>query len=755
MGYMFPAGGQAGQSTEVTLGGYDWTPDMQVFSHDPRISIEIIGQPGPVIVPEPPYWFGKKARRSPFPLPREVRAKLNIPADVAPGFVKWQAANANGATSTGTIVVNNPSYTMVTEVDRRSKPQRIESLPCSVSGQIKLVSEVDQYQFTAAKSGLITFSLLARAMASPLNSVIEVRDSSGRIVADAADTSGNDTALTFSARAGEDYVVSVYDLDFRGDRSFVYQLDITAGPRVVTAIPAVGFRGETRSVEFIGFGIASGVAKLESLTREITFSAAGNATSFPYVLKTAHGECPSFPLHVRDQPQIAGDSLTLVVPCGVTGVLEERFGEDRYRIAGKKDEVWWIEASSELTGSLIDVSLAVLDGEGKLLARNDDRPESTDAELEFKVPADGDYQICVTDIASQSGSRAATYHLSIRQGEPDFFISAPQIANVPVGGKASVALKVIRRNGFQDPIDISVTGLPVGVTVEAPLQVAANQSALSVELKAAVDAAASAGLVEFVASAVVDGKSFERRTQPLLVAMTLKPPFSIDAEGKDDVTKWPRGTTFPAPVLIERDEGFTGDIMLEMTSRQGRHVQGISGPELLVAPDVQRILYPVYLPEWLETTRTSRMVVNGVAKVADPQGNVRYSVSMQKTRMGFLPTGALMKLSANDDVFQVKPGDKLEVPIVLDRSGELVEDVRLELCRDGNSSSEFVSAESMTLSGNITHAEFPVTISSSTPATVELPIKIRATLLKDGTFPVISEFDLVIVVCNSREPLLP
>ncbi len=35
--------------------------------------------------------------------------------------------------------------------------------------------------------------------------------------------------------------------------------------------------------------------------------------------------------------------------------------------------------------------------------------------------------------------------------------------------------------------------------------------------------------------------------------------FSIDAEGKDDVTKWPRGTTFPAPVLIERDEGFEGE----------------------------------------------------------------------------------------------------------------------------------------------------------------------------------------------------
>ena len=32
MGYMFPPGGQAGQTIEVILGGYDWTPDTQLFA---------------------------------------------------------------------------------------------------------------------------------------------------------------------------------------------------------------------------------------------------------------------------------------------------------------------------------------------------------------------------------------------------------------------------------------------------------------------------------------------------------------------------------------------------------------------------------------------------------------------------------------------------------------------------------------------------------------------------------------------------
>src|SRR5689334_2277077 len=67
IGYMHPAGGSAGQTVEVTLGGYDWTPDMQIFVHDPRVKLEIIGPPSPVLVAPPPYWFEAKGRGYAWP----------------------------------------------------------------------------------------------------------------------------------------------------------------------------------------------------------------------------------------------------------------------------------------------------------------------------------------------------------------------------------------------------------------------------------------------------------------------------------------------------------------------------------------------------------------------------------------------------------------------------------------------------------------------------------------------------------------
>src|SRR5438876_7124902 len=84
-GYIFPTGGKAGTTVEVRLGGYDWTPDMEYFVHHPRVQLMATGAPGPILIPPPPYWFGAKGRIAALPLPREVPAKLVLPADLPAG----------------------------------------------------------------------------------------------------------------------------------------------------------------------------------------------------------------------------------------------------------------------------------------------------------------------------------------------------------------------------------------------------------------------------------------------------------------------------------------------------------------------------------------------------------------------------------------------------------------------------------------------------------------------------------------------
>ena len=747
VGYTLPVGGAAGETVEVTLGGYDWTPDVQLLVEDPRIMLELLDEPGPVIVPEPPYWFGKKARRAPFRLPREARARLTIPAEVPPGPVRWRVASANGA-GTGGVLMVSPGRHLVEQHDREA-PQPIDELPRTIHGQIRHIAEVDRYRFRAPASGLIRCRLLAPAVNSPLRAALQIHDAQGKLLHDAVDTAGADLLAVFSAQAGSEYTVSLYDVDFRGNRSFTYQLEIAAGPAVVAMLPAAGQAGAATNVTFIGYGVATGRPELEQTERKVTFPA-DTTRPHPYILQTKFGDAAPVNLPVSDLPQQAIDSKEsapvplLQVPGALSGSFTERYGIRRVRFETVKGQAWSIVLRGARHDLPLDPVLAIADVEGKELARNDDLDKATtSAGLEWTAPADGVFEIQVSDASAASGSPAAVWWLEVRQALPDFELTFPEQVHVPSADKFDLALRLQRKQKFQGPVRIRFSGLPPGVTVPEEIIIPEKQAAAKIPFTAAADAAVTAALVHATAEAIDGDRKITHAYPPFCLAMTLKPPFSIDAEGKDDVTKWPRGTTFPAPVLIERDEGFEGDIVLEMASKQGRHRQGIRGPELTVPPGTSRILYPVFLPEWLETTRTSRMKVNGVARIKDPAGNLRWSLVTLKTRIGFLPTGAVFKLETPSPVLQVPEAGPVPVSLVLSRARELTEPAVLSLEVPPGLEEQITMAPA-TLGQRDRQATVSLQVQNREQLAGEITVTIRATAMRQGRYPAVTRVPVIL-----------
>ena len=231
-----------------------------------------------------------------------------------------------------------------------------------------------------------------------------------------------DPIVTFAARGNAEYTVSVHDVDFAGDRSFVYHLYVTASPRILAAHPAAGKQGETRDVEFV---VTDG-ARIDLVRRSVTFPAAG--TRLDYRLDTPRGKTPAFPLLVSRHPQSFGTSKALSAPGGITGVFDRLEEEHRYECAWKKGEVWSLRVDARAIDSPLDVSLSIdgppdKDGKRKELARNDDLPGTVDAGLEFTVPVDGLYEIVVSECGLGRGRIAgvALYRLEIaRPPELDF-----------------------------------------------------------------------------------------------------------------------------------------------------------------------------------------------------------------------------------------------------------------------------------------------------------------------------------------------
>ena len=143
VGYVYPPVLPAGVATEVRLGGFEFTPDLEIHSLDPRVAVEKLGPPGVFLVPGPPYWFGTKSFTNAIPIPREVAARINVTQDMAPGIAHWQVSNANGASRCAAFLVE--AGNVVVEKRHRNDPQILQSLPVTVAARLSRIAEVDRY----------------------------------------------------------------------------------------------------------------------------------------------------------------------------------------------------------------------------------------------------------------------------------------------------------------------------------------------------------------------------------------------------------------------------------------------------------------------------------------------------------------------------------------------------------------------------------------------------------------------------------
>jgi hypothetical protein len=198
-------------------------------------------------------------------------------------------------------------------------------------------------------------------------------------------------------------------------------------------------------------------------------------------------------------------------------------------------------------------------------------------------------------------------------------------------------------------------------------------------------------------------------------------------------------------VFVDRLEGYAGDVVLEMTAKQQRTRQGMTSGEFTVKPGERRVEYPIFVPEWMETTKTSRMILNGAVKLADPTGNVRTLLSRMELRIGVLPEGALMKLGHLEKEITVAAGSEVKIPLTLFRANELKEDVKLELV-PSQLPAGLIACEPLTLNASANGATMILKLTADPQLVGEHTLQFCATALKGGKWPVISETSVLLIV---------
>lgn len=760
--YMFPAGGQRGTTIDVKVGGH-FLHDAAAFRIDgPGVEAPakiVRGSTrwfeGPVI-PQPP-----SQRSEDYPV--DYDATLKIAADAKLGTRDWSVSTAQGVTVPMKFVVGQFPEVVEEEIEGKPLPQLV-TLPVTINGRTFPREDVDLWSFDLAAGQTLTCLVTAQDIDSPVEAHLELLDPSGKRIAEATAGQGADPSLRFTAKTAGRYAVQINDANYGGLQHHVYRLTLTTGPVVDSVFPLGGRKGETLKLQLTGAGLDRSTVDvpLPSDSEQIIFRP-------DFAAARELGQV----LEISEHPEIlepatanndVASAVSATVPSVLNGRIESAGDVDVWKVDAKKGEQLLFEVHASSLGSELDAVLKVLNADGKQLAEADDNGSDIDARQVFNVPADGTYFVKVADRVANRGGPNFGYRLHVLDAKTAdsapfaLEVQSPRAVNVDRDGELQLKVNV-RRQNFNEAIELVLDGLPAGVTVDGAT-VPAKQNNATIKLKADSKTVLSSSVVRVIGKAKVG--DVERRTvatirtnpptpekiDRLLMAVTVKTPFKFFGQFESKFA--PRGGVYVRHYTLDRG-GFDGPIEVSLADRQNRHLQGVTGPKIVVPPGVTEFDYPVSLPPWLEVGRTSRTCLMAVGEVVDADGakhKVAFSSQEQNDQIIVLTAPEEFSVLVEVPAIRAVPGESVVIPVQVGRASQLKQPATIEVVPAKHM--QGVMAQPLTVGPDVTKTGIKVSFAKGPIGPFNAPLVIRATTTDERGKPVVYETSLE-VVCDSQE----
>lgn len=746
--YVFPAGGKRGETVQVKIGG------LNLHS---SCGAEMLGT-GVTITPRlertRTLWF--EGPLLPLPesqraedYPKDMAGKVTIQADAAIGMRAVRLWTSQGATPHLKFLVGDLPEVVEDEIDGEPIPVQV-SLPVTINGRIFPRADVDVWAFTGKKGQPVTLEVHALRLGSPLEARLEIRDAHGkRMLESDLPTITQDVRLRFVPPRDGPYSVMIHDLNNSGGQSHVYRLTLNDGSVVDRVYPLGGKKGTTIAVEAVGQGIA--VKEKLSLLRQTGVS----------LLQLERGgrKTNSFLFDVDELEEVSRKETSgpdTAPPVNVPSVCNGRIlspgAIHDWQVKGKKGETLELELRAARLGSPLDGVLTITDDKGKELARAEAGADG-DPSLRFTVPADGLYSIRVQDRFRSRGGPEYAYRLRITSpAPPDFRLSFKTDGiTLPRAGQVKLPISVERRGGFSEAISLSIDGLPKGVSF-SPTTIAAKQNAVDVTFKAEKVVSIGPARLILKGTAKIDGKEATRKGEiiipaggltidKVLLGVALPTPFKI--KGEYDMRWASRGGWFERKYQVERT-GYEGPITVSLADKQARHLQGVSGGTILVAAGANEFTYPVQLPPWMETGRTSRTCVMGVAKIKDNDGSeheVSFTSVQQNEQLVAVVEPARLGLSLDRTSIRADADTKAVVRFNISRGLKLDGAAKVEVVAPAHFRG--IKADPVKVAADKQEGQLTI-IFEKNASPWNMPLTIRASIMEEGR-PVIAEAKLELV----------
>lgn len=479
---VFPMGGQAGASVDVTITGENLEDVSALTFSSPKITAKPVAG-------------------------AENKFTVSIAPDAPTGVYDARVMSRLGVSSARAFSVGKLAE--LTRTKPNNSAETALALPAnSICNATMTKRAVDFYSFAGAKGKRVVVECAAVGIDSRLTPVLIIADAQGR------DLAVNRTTgiLDFTPPADGTYLIKVSDLTFQGGERHFYRLalqEVAAGapaPRLpqtqmVSAMswPPVGLAATAKDSEKEPNNKPAEAQKI-TLPCDIagSFYPAADVDTFEFTAKKGETwwvEVASERLGLNTDPFVL---VQRVMPDGkFTDVAE------LYDIAPP------MKVSSNgysYDGPVYDAG-------------------SPDVNGKFEVKEDGTYRLQVRDLFGGTRSDANNiYRLIVRQAAPDFSLASWAVhMTLRNGDRAALSkpmalragdsrvfeVAVVRRDGFDGEIDIAMESLPSGVSA-AGLRIGKGKSVGHLVITAASDAKPGFSAAKITGRATINGATVAR-----------------------------------------------------------------------------------------------------------------------------------------------------------------------------------------------------------------------------------------------------
>lgn len=412
--------------------------------------------------------------------------------------------------------------------ERNAPPTAALDLPAVLNGQI-LPGDVDAFRIRARKGQHLVLNVdarhlipyLADAVPGWFQATLALWDSAGNRVAYCDDfRCSPDPALEYTVPQDGEYLVEITDSIFRGREDFVYRITAGEQPFLTGIFPLGGSEFAPTIVDLYGWNLPQNKIMLDTdpggpPIRYFGLTTPDGATNFlPYAVSDLNEILEKEP---NDTPATA---QRITLPLLVNGRIGKTGDLDYFRVTGRAGQTLVAEIMARRLDSPLDSLLRLTDAAGKVLVYNDDTPDASaalcthvaDSYLRFRLPADGEYYIQVSDVQRHGGDEYA-YRLRLSEPRPDFSVRLGSASlTLPTGKVGLLTAQAYRRDGFDGDILLGIALGPPG-TMLSGARIPRGVDRVTLTLTAPPDPTGTPQPLQLEARADVDGMVISHPTE--------------------------------------------------------------------------------------------------------------------------------------------------------------------------------------------------------------------------------------------------